>query len=1041
MEMTTSGTDMLDERNTVKCQRVAVGNGLTRFTTLNIRTLGLKHEIKLGQVVNEIHRLQYKVTLLQEVRRPGSGMLDINGYKLYYSGQKRRGEYGVGILVTNDVCVEDVQYVSPRMMSMQAIVSKLRLNIVCCYGPTMDAKPSTKDDFWRQMRSHVDSLPRRYKTLIGGDFNSTIGSAASGNYRCVGNYHLEKYSISDDNGERLLRFTEERKFRIENTRHRVPQGQLETWRSNANTGWKRLDYWLTPAFVSKMVVSIRLRKGNMDGVFDTDHAALEMKLRLPATQREIRKQPKRKLQQKQRDVRCLQQPDTLKRYVSVLNSKLGDPNPNMDSVEQVCEKIVTAVHSATTEVCPEISNAADTKPWEDNVELQNITNQVKMSLAGSTERMELLKQLRIARKSAMNQYYGDKCEQINQHHIEKEVSKEFKAATKMANGMHKKSDISCSKTALTEHFKEHFKSKSDIPIPPDLLAAETLDFVIEGYQIQQDVNETAPDSAEVTSTLKMMKNGRCVGAGDKLKNEQLKYGRESSNLIAWLVILLGLIWQLVTVPAIWLISTIVALYKKGAHSDAANYRPLSITSTLSRILPMILCKRLEYVYNAIIDRSQCGFRQNSSTADAVWILHECISKSTMKFYVLYIDLTAAYDKLPRHLLFYLLYKRFKCHHLIDLLKAIYTETTAKIVGSKTKIDVKEGCRQGGIEAPLLFNIYFDFVARIIDRRLHSALGHDYGILFNYRIPGECTNREQRSKCGQTGASVIKKILYADDAAFLFRSVAAMQTGIQIIDSTLTEFGLILSIKKTESQAINAPEDYAKESLVSLNNVPIKNTQMFKYLGVHVDPVDVTCMTANRIASAWAKFTELKRVLCDQRIRMSIRVCFLETFVRPRLCYCAHTWNLSVPEINQLQVVWTQMIRSMVKGGHRRINGPPPKKKKETKAMYKKRIDDGEWDYAYRFTNDDVFSITKASKVSTFIRKQNLRWIGHIARMENYMPQKQMLFAVNEQRYARDRWSRLETLTGMNKLQLRRMMMNKSNFHHWLDQCELVAPNG
>ena len=203
---------MFYERNTAKCHSVPVGKGLTKFTTVNMRTLGIKHEIKLDQVVKEIHRLQYKVTLLQEVRRTGSGMLDIDGYKLYYTGQKQRSMYGVGILVTSDVRVDDVQYVSARMMSMQAIVGKLRLNIVCCYGPTMDSKPFMKDDFWRQMRKHVDSLPRHYKTIIGGDFNSTISSTSAGNYKCVGNYHLDKYSNSDDNGERLLRFSEERKF-------------------------------------------------------------------------------------------------------------------------------------------------------------------------------------------------------------------------------------------------------------------------------------------------------------------------------------------------------------------------------------------------------------------------------------------------------------------------------------------------------------------------------------------------------------------------------------------------------------------------------------------------------------------------------------------------------------------------------------------------------------------------------------------------------------------------------------------------------------
>ena len=194
-----------------------------------MRTLGPKHDVKLGQVVAEIHRIRYKITLMQEVRRPGTGVLEVDGYKLYYSGKKNRAEQGVAILVARDVVVKDVQYVSPRIMSMQAVVNNLRLNIVSVYSPTNEAKESQKDLFWRDFRNHVNTLNKSHKTIIGGDFNSTVGSAASGNFRSVSNYHLEKYTNSDDNGERLLQFAETHRLKIENTSHRVRQIHLYTW--------------------------------------------------------------------------------------------------------------------------------------------------------------------------------------------------------------------------------------------------------------------------------------------------------------------------------------------------------------------------------------------------------------------------------------------------------------------------------------------------------------------------------------------------------------------------------------------------------------------------------------------------------------------------------------------------------------------------------------------------------------------------------------------------------------------------------------------
>ena len=98
-------------------------------------------------------------------------------------------------------------------------------------------------------------------------------------------------------------------------------------------------------------------------------------------------------------------------------------------------------------------------------------------------------------------------------------------------------------------------------------------------------------------------------------------------------------------------------------------------------------------------------------------------------------------------------------------------------------------------------------------------------------------------------------------------------------------------------------------------------------------------------------------------------------------------------------------------------------------------------YAYVYSTDDVYRITGAEPIDAFIRRQTLKWIGLVARMENYMPQNQMLFARNQRKYAQDRWARLEKQTGVDKLQLRKSMMNKDHLHRWCNQGSLAAPNG
>ena len=50
-------------------------------------------------------------------------------------------------------------------------------------------------------------------------------------------------------------------------------------------------------------------------------------------------------------------------------------------------------------------------------------------------------------------------------------------------------------------------------------------------------------------------------------------------------------------------------------------------------------------------------------------------------------------------------------------------------GSSKSFTIENGCRQRGIESPVLFNIYFDTVCRVLNYELKRVLGDDYGVKF------------------------------------------------------------------------------------------------------------------------------------------------------------------------------------------------------------------------------------------------------------------------------------------------------------------------
>ena len=69
------------------------------------------------------------------------------------------------------------------------------------------------------------------------------------------------------------------------------------------------------------------------------------------------------------------------------------------------------------------------------------------------------------------------------------------------------------------------------------------------------------------------------------------------------------------VPEAWKNANVTAIFKEGSMTEAANYRPISITSATSKLLEQIIhshvMKHLE-LHNILTD-SQHGFRAKRST--------------------------------------------------------------------------------------------------------------------------------------------------------------------------------------------------------------------------------------------------------------------------------------------------------------------------------------------------------------------------------------------------------------------------------------------
>ena len=461
------------------------------------------------------------------------------------------------------------------------------------------------------------------------------------------------------------------------------------------------------------------------------------------------------------------------------------------------------------------------------------------------------------------------------------------------------------------------------------------------------------------------------------------------------------------VPKSWLELKIVCLYKKGLKSLAENYRALSIGSNLSKIVPRIILNRLQGTYEENISEAQFGFRKGRSTCDAIFILKNIIQKHSGPLVLVFVDLTAAYDHIPREFLFRVLEFRTGAKILVYILRKLYDGTKAYIAGTKTKFDILIGCRQGGLESPTLFNYYFDFILKVCAEEIDRKFLDGWGLSFDYRISGECTNREQRRFQRMNGTQLLKWLLYADDLVLFCPDLNQAQEIINIMNNVCKRFGLSISFKKTKVMQFNTGTD---ATTIKVGDAVLDNVCEFCYLG-HTIFNDGRNSTALRIAKATAKFNELSDVLRDTDIHLSIRKKFLEASVRPRLTYATQAWRPLQGEIDKLEACWHGFLRRMVKGGFR--NKPS----------------EGDINnFSFVYTNEDLLCITKCQPIRDFINTQYLKYAAHVCRRPNTNLTKLSLFMIPKIPYYRDPWILVSKLLGGISInQAKRETQSKAGF--------------
>ena len=928
--------NIVNNSNNTKKNRCRKKREVWKLGTWNIRTMGNEDDEKIVRVkskrkldklpfiIEECREFNLDVVCLQEVRRIQQGCIQRDGFLFYFSGHNVLKKEGVGLLLNGKFFdeVKIVKNVSSRIMWIAGTVNGMNMVIFSVYAPTNIYPIATKQKFYEELENELKNVPREFKSrvFVGGDFNARIGVFEKGVFdSCRGKF---VDGIQNENGLLLMEFCLRNSLYVSNTGFQ--KSKYGTWRHPRSKVAVTLDFWL----VNKDCrTSMKNCKVNYVADVLTDHNMVEM---------EVFANRKKKCAERYKVVKNKKLNYSVLRNDSEVCVALGK---EIDSVISVMDKDVDYntfsqhVGDACILMLPEKAKLKEHKDWFD---------------ARRTDVLELIFQRRAARKkylqnSSLEHLYEykslrkvcqRKCREMRnnfwidiadniQEMYDCNNSRGYFDALKILYGCKKGGalkfllNLDGTRAVVEEdvmkRWHEHFRN---------LLNQEAtakgciLDYLPEKTQVIEQLDNLFTEE-EVYIAFNMMKYEKAAGVDSR--PIEVENFVESELLVKTILSYYNKALLEGVVPSEWKDVIIATLFKKGATESCDNYRGLSLITHVGKALERVIQNRLVKYAELLnwIPESQCGFRSERGTVDVIFVsryLSSLVVEKGMKLYKCFVDLTKAYDKVDRDILWMVLERRGVPIKLLNLLKGLLVGAVARVrVNGKfsEQFILERGLKQGSVISPLLFNIFFGAIIQEVMRRL-KVMGVG-GVLLKFKIGGNIFDLNELKRKADIQNIRITDLLFADDAEFLADSQEELQCMVNVFVEVSDVFGQELAVKKTEVMVVDRKDGVNQDVNITVRGIPLKVVKSFKYLGSTENNVanmsDEVDIRVQKMGSSYAILSS--RLFENHYVKAKTKFRAFEAIVLSNALYGSATWNISVKQIERLESKQFQLIRRML----------------------------------------------------------------------------------------------------------------------------------
>ncbi len=234
---------------------------------------------------------------------------------------------------------------------------------------------------------------------------------------------------------------------------------------------------------------------------------------------------------------------------------------------------------------------------------------------------------------------------------------------------------------------------------------------------------------------------------------------------------------------------------------------------------------------------------------------------------------------------------------------------------------------------------------------HAFSQSEYGVFIRTRSDGNLFNLARLRAKTKVRRVLIREMLFADDAALTAHTEEALQRLISSFARASDEFGLTISLKKTNVMG----QDVSSTPCISIGDHTLEVVEDFTYLGSTISSnLSLDNELNTRIGKASIAMARLtKRVWNNSMLTTNTKMKVYQASVLSTLLYGSETWTMYTWQERRLNSFHLRCLR--------RILGIT---------------------WQGRVPNTEVLAQAKKFSMHALLSQRRLRWLGHVCRMQD-----------------------------------------------------------